>query len=134
MILPDNRSTDMTDFQIGDNVNETALNEFAVLLRVAYANGADNDSTMDWDDVQQAHAKAVEAFGADGAAFVAAAEEGFEMEPRMTYPTDATWELRSAAQLLFAYRYPEDVAWDDVDLSWEILLQADVERGAKPAR
>jgi hypothetical protein len=134
MIPPDNRRTDMTDFQIGDSVNETALGEFAVLLREAYENGARNDATMDWDDVQKAHAKAVEAFGEDGAAFVAAADEGFEMEPRVTYPSDAAWETRSAAQLLFAYRYPEDVQWEDVDLSWDILLQADVERGAKPVR
>jgi hypothetical protein len=76
----------------------------------------------------------VEAFGEDGAAFVAAADEGFEMEPRVTCPSDAAWETRSAAQLLFAYRYPEDVQVEDVDLSWDILLQADVERGAKPAR
>lgn len=124
----------MTDFQIGDSVNETALGEFATLLREAYDNGKHNDATMDWDDVQKAHAKAVEAFGDDGAAFVAAADEGFETEPRVTYPADASWETRSAAQILFAYRYPEDVQWEDVDLSWEILLQADVERGAKPAR
>jgi hypothetical protein len=134
MIPPDNRRTDMTDFQIGDSVNETALGEFTVLLREAYENGARNDATMDWDDVQKAHAKAVEAFGEDGAAFVAAAGEGFEMEPRVTYPSDTAWETRSAAQLLFAYRYPEDVQWEDVDLSWDILLQADVERGAKPVR
>lgn len=124
----------MTDFQIGDSINETALDEFTVLLREAYENGARNDATMDWDIVQKAHAKAVEAFGRDGEAFVAAADAGFEQEPRITFLSDASWETRSAAQLLFAYRYPEDVEWEDVDLAWEILLQADVERGAKPAR
>jgi hypothetical protein len=134
MILPTTGENDMTEFQLGDTLNETVLDEFAVLLREAYENGKRNDATMDWNDVQKAHAKAVEAFGEDGAAFAAAAEEGFEMEPRVTFPADASWETRSAAQLLFAYRYPEEVRWEDVDLSWEILLQADVERGAKPVR
>lgn len=124
----------MTEFQVGDSINETALAEYADLLREAYDNGAKNDATMDWNDVQKAHAKAVEAFGDEGEAFVAAAEAGFNDEPKVTFPADASWEVRSAAQLLFAYRYPDDVAWEDVDLAFEILLQADVERGVKPTR
>lgn len=123
----------MTEFQVGDTINDTALAEYADLLREAYDNGAKNDSTMDWGDVQAAVNKAVEAFGEDGSAFQAAALSGFKQEPRVTFPTDASWETRSAAQLLFAYRYPDAVDWEDVDLAFEILLQADVERGVKPS-
>jgi hypothetical protein len=122
----------MIEFQVGDSINEAALGEFATLLRAAYDNGSRNDATMDWNDVQAALNKAVEALGDAGREFVAAAEEGFDSEPRVTFPQDASWETRSAAQLLFAYRYPNDVEWEDVDQAWETLLQAEVERGSKP--
>lgn len=122
----------MAEFFLGETVDPKALDEFASLLRTAYDNGRDNGSHMDWNDVAAAKDKAVEAFGEDGSAFQAAADAGFEEEPQVTYPLDATWEIRAAASLLFAYRYPEDVAWEDVDAAWEILLQAEMETGAKP--
>lgn len=123
----------MPEFQVGDSINETALGEFADLLRQAYDNGAKNNATMDWNDVQSAVEKAAEAFGDEGLAFQFAAEAGFEDEPKVTFPADASWETRAAAQLLFAYRHPDSVEWEDVDLAFEILLQADVERGVKPS-
>ncbi|NTF17957.1 hypothetical protein G6L37_06040 [Agrobacterium rubi] len=124
----------MPEFQVGDRINETALGEFADLLREAYDNGARNNSTMEWNDVQAAFDKATDAFGDEGLAFQFAAEAGFEEEPKITFPTDASWETRAAAQLLFAYRYPDNVEWEDVDLAFEILLQANVERGVTPSR
>lgn len=122
----------MTEFFLGETVDDEALVEFASLLRAAYENGRERGAHMDWNDVAAAKAKAVEAFGADGIAFQAAAEAGFVDEPQVSYPVDASWEVRAAASLLLAYRYPEDVAWEDVDSAWEILLHSDVERGAKP--
>lgn len=126
----------MNEFQVGDDVNETALAEFADRLKQAYANGEASGGTMDWDDVQEALDKAVEAFGPQAEAFmtVATSEDGFTEEPTITFPSDSSWETRSAATLLIAYRYPSEVKWEDVDASWEILLQADVERGTKPSR
>lgn len=122
----------MAEFFLGENVDHKALEEFASLLRTAYDNGRENGAHMDWSDVSAAVQKAVEAFGEDGVSFQIAAEAGFEEEPQITFPVDASWEVRAAAGLLFAYRYPEDVAWEDVDSAWEILLQSDVERGRKP--
>jgi hypothetical protein len=124
----------MADFQVGDSINDTAVAEFSTLLRTAYDNGRTNGGSMDWNDVQAALDRAVEAFGDDGAAFIAAANAGFDDEPRLGFTANLSPEERAAAQLLFAYRYPEDVAMEDVDASWDILLQADVERGVKPYR
>jgi hypothetical protein len=122
----------MSEFFVGDSIEPQALSDFATLLRTAYDNGATNGAQMELNDVQAALNKAVEAFGEQGQAFAAAAQDGFDSEPAVTYPHDASWETRSAAALLFAYRYPDDVSWEDVDQAWEILLQADVERGMKP--
>jgi hypothetical protein len=122
----------MSEYFVGENIDHKALGEFSSLLRTAYDNGRINNATMDWNDVSAALQKAVEAFGEDGRAYLSAANEGFDVEPAVTYPADASWDVRAAATLLFAYRYPDDVAWEDVDTAWEILLQSDVEHGNKP--
>lgn len=124
----------MTEFHLGDTIDQPALEAYSRLLREAYDNGESNDATMDWNDVLAALDKAVEVFGSDGAAFKAAAEAGFEEEPKVTTPLDVPGEARSAAQLLFAYRYPDTVDWEDVDQAFDTLLQAEVERGVKPSR
>lgn len=125
----------MTEFMVGDTVDEAALSAYASLLRTAYENGAANNATMDWSDIDAAKAKAVEAFGEQGRvwAAAAAAEDGFQEEIAITFPADASWEVRSAATLLYAYRDNDTLQWEDVDLARELLLQADVERGMKPA-
>jgi hypothetical protein len=122
----------MSDFFVGETIDHEALGEFSSLLRTAYNNGRTNNAQMDWNDVSAALQKAAQAFGEDGSAYLAAANDGFDVEPAVTYPVDASWDVRAAAALLFAYRYPEDVAWEDVDMAWEILLQSDVEHGMKP--
>jgi hypothetical protein len=124
----------MTEFYVGDSINDAAITEFSALLRTAYDNGHANGGSIDWNDVQAALDKAVEAFGENGAAFITAANAGFEQEPKMRLAADLSWEESAAAQLLYAYRYPESVDIEDVDQAWDALLQADVERGAKPAR
>lgn len=122
----------MSEYFVGETIDHKALCEFSVLLRTAYDNAKINNATLDWNDVSVALQKAVEAFGEDGQSYIAAANDGFDVEPALTYPVDASWDVRAAATLLFAYRYPEDVDLEDVDSAWEILLQSDVERGMKP--
>lgn len=124
----------MTEFHLGDTIDEAALEAYSKLLREAYDNGESNNATMDWNDVQAALDKAIEAFGADAEAFKAAADAGFDDEPLLSTPADISGEARSAAQLIFAYRYPESVDIEDVDQAFDTLLQTEVERGVKPSR
>jgi hypothetical protein len=126
------QEANMSEFVVGETIDHKALGEFSSLLRAAYDNGKADSAHMDWDDVAAALEKAIEAFGEDGRAFEAAANEGFDVEPVVTYPMGASWEVRAAVALLFAYRYPDDVEWEDVDMAWEILLQSNVERGMRP--
>lgn len=124
----------MAEYFVGDSINDAAITEFSALLRTAYDNGQANGGSIDWNDVQAALDKAVEAFGEDGATFIADANAGFEEEPKIRFATDLSWEEAAAAGVLYAYRYPQDVDIEDVDQAWETLLQADVERGVKPNR
>lgn len=124
----------MSEYQVGDAINETALEEFSGLLKQAYANGEANGGSMDWNDVQKALDKAVEAIGAESFMEVASSDEGFEDEPTLMLPQDASGEVRAAAALVVAYQNPESVDWEDVDTAWDILLQTEVEAGVKPTR
>lgn len=110
----------MAEFFVGDQIDEQALDEFVRLLGVAYSNGEANGSRMDWSDVNAAREQAVAAFGDTAKEFEMAAEAGFSEEPKVTFPLDADDRVRAAATLLYAYRHPHDVDWEDVDLAWEL--------------
>lgn len=112
----------MAIYEVGDVVDEAALAEYAALLRKAYQNGEERGGSMDWSDVQEAANKAVEALGPIARQFSEDAEEGFEEEPGVTYPLSGSVEVRSAAELLYAYRYPDDVNWEDVDQAYNTLV------------
>ena len=121
-------------YVVGDNVNESALAEFSELLRQAYEHGEESGGTMDWNDVQAALKKAVDALGAPAQQFMAVANiDGFDEDPIVACSPDASLEAKAAAQLIYAYRNPQSVDWEDVDLAWETLLLADVENGLSPA-
>lgn len=116
------------EFFVGPAIELTSLKEYCRLLNVAYENGADRGGSMDWSDVQLALDKALDALGDEAHAFMEAAEnddfnnvDDDKIKIAFMPGTDVTNEVLSAARLVFAYRYPEYVKWEDVDLAWEHL-------------
>lgn len=122
----------MSAFLVGDTVNTVKLEEFSAALKAAYANGSARGGSMDWSDVQLALSLAIDALGDEAKAFMEAAAEGFDEEPSMSLPKDASPDVRSAAHLLFAYRYPDAVEWEDIDLAWEMLAASESAPAPRP--
>ena len=115
------------NFEVGPKVDAGKLTAYAELLEAAYKNGEERGSQMDWNDVQAALDKAIEAVGPEAERYMKDASEGILDEDTSIFfadGTDQTPELVSACTLLMAYRYPEEVEWEDVDKAWEILLGA----------
>lgn len=118
-----------TEFFVGPAIELTSLKAYRDLLNTAYKNGEERGSSMDWNDVQQALDSALNALGSEAHAFMEAAENGdfYEVDDdnkiKISFMpgTDVTNDVLSAAKLVFAYRYPESVKWEDVDEAWELL-------------
>lgn len=115
-----------SEYTVGPAIDEEKLQKYAELLNQAYERGDEADGEMDWDDIQKAHDMAVEALGDGAREFVADAnsDEGHEDGVKLLFPetyTEISNEAWSACLLLLAYRYPEDVKWEDVDDAWESL-------------
>lgn len=115
------------DFKFGPDLDTKKLAEYAELLETAYTNGAERGGHMEWNDVQAALEKGIEAIGAEADKFMDAANEGLLGADTAIFFADGTEqspEFISASTLLMAYRYPEGVAWADVDHARDILLDA----------
>jgi len=112
------------EFFVGPGIEITALEQFRNLLNTAYDNGEKNGGSMDWNDVQLALDKAVEALGNGAQDFMDRAEVG-EIEDGAGIffmpGTDVTNVVMAAAKLVNAYRFPESVKWEDVDEAWHLL-------------
>lgn len=111
-------------YVVGPGMEAATLASYRNLLDAAYANGEAKGGSMDWNDVQAALEKAVEGLGGEARLFMDDAaqgehEDGVKIE--FADGTDISAEVWSASLLLLAYRYPEDVKWEDVDAAWEAL-------------
>lgn len=113
------------EFFVGPGIEITALDQYRSLLNTAYENGEKNGGSMDWNDVQCALDKAIEALGSGAEDFMKKAEAGGidEDEAGIFFMpgTDVTNVVMSATKLVWAYRYPENVKWEDVDDAWNLL-------------
>jgi hypothetical protein len=113
------------NFFVGPAIEMNALEDYRNLLNTAYDNGEKRGGSMDWSDVQLALAKAIDALGGEASKFMETAEAGDIEEPQSAIffmpGTDITNTVKSAAKLLWAYRYPDSVKWEDVDDAWQTL-------------
>jgi len=125
-----------SEYIVGPDFDQEALDEYARLLDKAYENGKARGAHMDWNDVTAALDKAVDALGGEARLFVEDSQaDGWPDDDFVSISfaegTTTTKEAWSAASLLFAYRYPDDVKWEDVDAAWE-ALHREPEAGLAP--
>lgn len=123
------------EYVVGPDIDHEGLTEYRRLLDKAYENGRKRGAHMDWSDVEAALDKAVVSLGEEAKVFIAdsQSDEGLDDGVKVSFAegtavSDDAW---SAALLLLAYRFPDDVEWEDVDAAWE-ALHREPEAALKP--
>lgn len=117
-------------YVVGTTVNTEKLAEYRVLLEAAYQNGEDRGGSMDWNDVQKALEKAVEALGAEAQDFLNDAAEYLIEDPTINFAVgvEETPEFVSACQLIAAHYHPDQTDWEDVDRAYQTLVESPAPR------
>lgn len=108
------------DFELNP-ASDDASTIFVEALERAYDLGEENGGSMDWDDVRVALEAALEMFPGRGGELLKLAESNGEIQAVFPEDHDPSAAEMSAAKLILAYRNPENLSWDEVDLARSYL-------------
>jgi hypothetical protein len=101
--------------------SEDASQLFVETLERAYERGEESGGSMDWNDVQEALAAAKKMFPGQADELLKLAGENEAIEAVFPVGHDPAAAELAAAKLILAYRNPENVSWDEVDLARSYL-------------
>lgn len=117
------------EFELSPAGEETSQ-DFITILERAYELGEERGGSMDWNDVQYALEAAKRMFPGLGDELLELAGENEDISVVFPIGHSTSPAELAAAKLILAYRDPENVSWDEVDLARSYLH--DDNTGFKP--